>query len=828
MYKSGLIPFVVDKENSFILEFSKKVIRFYAKHGVVVSGSSDYEITSPYNYDELYENGIFKIRYVQNGDILYLFHPNHPIMTLTRIANNNWVLAEFEIKNGAWGEVSPTDAEITLSGKTGTITVTSNVALFSANDVGRLLRLTVINSEITAWEAGKSVSINDVRYSDNKYYKALNAATTGGVKPVHSEGTRSDGNVNWKYIHSGYAVLQITAYTDGKHVSAIVVGEDEVPDELVSTGTDYYELGLIHKGGEYPICGTFFRNRFCFMINVKGVPYVCLSCSDDYDNFADKEHGEVLATSAITVQVVSNKYNKCCWLSPASVLFVGTTTGEFYIDSASAGEAFAPDNSKIQQISAVGSLPITPIRVGSHTLFVTSSGTSVRDIVYSYSTDTYDPIEVSLFGKHLLTSGITGMAYQEYPDKIVWLTVKDGRLMGMTFMSEQNVQAVHQHYLGGDVENIAVIPNPEYNIDDLWVFVNRDGSRSIEWLDNGYVVQYPDEINNIIDTDEKDDKEADYMKKTAFYLDGGLSLTRNPYKGVQGNVYAETSNMYKEVSLYDEHNLTVIETKTLSENDNNMYFDTQRYNRDNICTYSAQVHYDNGDSTTYTISFDESLMGKQIDVLQFYMSSGTPSSKRLYRGSIDFNSLTFTLNNDVLSTTYSVKIEISDILDTEDVPVYGLEHLEGKEVALMIDGAYLGTQTVSNGTVFVPYKSEEISVGLPIDSIYIPQRMYVQGGSGSGVGDVQRIDHVTFMFWRTGGGEVGQKFSTLQPIYFRKTDATMGESAPLYTGNKTIAVDCNTSTIKEKGAQLIVRNNSVFPMNILAIAPHFSTSGNGL
>lgn len=825
-YKSGLIPFIVDKENSFILEFSRKMIRFYAKHGTVVSNDVAYTITSPYDFDELYENNILKIRYVQNGDILYLFHPNHPIMTLTRNSNTNWTLEEFELKNGAWGSVSPTETTITLTQGTDII-ATSTVGIFNETDEGRLLRLTVVDDNTTAWQAEKSVSANDIRASDNKFYKALASGTTGTYKPVHGEGTKSDGGVVWKYIHSGYVVLKITEYTSSTQVKVEVVGEDEIPSQLLTDGTDYYEMGLIHKGAEYPICGTFFRNRFVFMINVEGIPYVCFSNSDDYDNFADKEHGEVLAKNAITVQVVSSKYNKGCWLSGAAVLFVGTTTGEFYIDSASAAEALAPDNVKIQQISAVGSLPITPVRVGSHTMFVTSNGTSIRDIIYSYSTDTYDPVELSLLGKHLIISGINGMSYQEYPDKIVWFTVNDGRLIGMTFMSEQNVQALHQHYLGGSVENIAVIPNPNYNIDDVWLVVDRDKQKSIEWLDNGFVVQYPDEINNIINADEKEKVESDYMKKNAFYLDGGLSLSRTPYKGVHGNIYAETSNMYKEVILLDEHNNTDQERKTLSADDNSMLFDSVLY-KDDDCSFSATIPYTSGDSTTYTISFDESLIGKTIKIEQFYTYYGGRLAQTLYWGEIDFTSYTFNLDAASPKNVYAVKIMVSDTVTNEDVPISGLYHLEGKEVALMIDGAYQGTKTVENGTIFIPNKSYEISVGLPVDSVYIPQRMYVQGGSGSGVGDVQRIDHITFMFWRSMGGHIGQDFSRLQPLYFRATDEVMGESAPLYTGNKTVAVDYNTSTIKEKGAQIVIRNDTVFPMNILAIAPHFSTSGNGL
>lgn len=686
-----LIPFET-KDVDYVLEFGATYIRFYKEHELIMNGGSVYEVQTPYLDDEVED-----IQYIQNGDYLYIFHKNYPIKTLAMYGETDWRLSDFELKGGPWDYMNTTENALLVSATTGSITITSDSALFSSDDIGRLVRITCTDSQKTAWQAEKSgITNGQILYSDGKYYQAQSAGTTGTVKPVHSEGTQSDGSLLFKYLHSGYGTARITGYTDSKHVTATVI--DTFPDELTTISSKYWELGLIHKGSDYPMCGTFFRNRFVFMMNVGGIPYVCFSNSDDYDNFADKEHGEVLANNAITVPVISTKRNDCCWLVSASVLFVGTSSAEFYIDSASSAEALAPDNVKIQQISSIGSLPIPPVRVGSHTMFVTRAGTSIRDIVYSFSTDTYDPIELSLFGRHLLTSGITRMSYQENPDKVIWLTVNDGRLIGMTFLSEQNVSALHQHYLGGDVNSITTIHNYENNLDEVWVMVERSAEGvtypCIEWLDNGMVMQYPPEITSITDIDEKENAESDYMKLNAFYLDGGVTV-----------VSPESAN---------------------------------------------------------------------------------------------------------------------------DKTITGLERFNGMELSVMVDGAFMGTVTVSSGSISVTGKSQRISVGLPVDSVYIPQRMYVQGGSGSGVGDVQRIDHLTFMFWRTMGGHVGQEFSHLQPLYFRDTDEVMGESAPLFTGNKTVVVDYNTSKIKEKGAQIIIRNDSVFPMNILAIAPHFSTSGNGL
>ncbi len=682
---------IINKSNSYVIEFGHKYIRFYANHGILLQDSGDvYEISAPYLQDE-----VDSINTIQNGDYVYIFHPNHPIRTLLRMSFNTWILGEFVLKNGPWESVNTTEIGLKASAETGEITLTADSGIFSDTDEGRLVRLTVYDSNTRHWTSKTSVQKDEIRISDGKYYQAVEAGTTGDNTPSHTEGTRSDGAVQWTYLHAGYGIARITEVTDDKTAKAEVTSR--MPDEVVSSPTVYWELGLLHKG-RYPMTGDFFRGRFAFMLDDAGIPKVCLSCSDDYNNFADKEYGEVLATNAITVPVTSGRYNEGRWLCSGNVLFVGTNTGEFYIDASSPASALSPDNVVIKQISSVGSLRINPVKIGAHVLFVTASGSSFRDIVYSYENDAYDPIDLSIWGKHLLQSGIVDMAYQEYPDKIVWFALEDGRLAGMTFSSEQKVFAMHQHYLGGKVRSLAVVPNPDNTFDDLWLEVSRTVNgrevRSIEWLDYGVPVVYPDAIRNMTNLDEKEKAEVQYMKENAFFADGALTWERK---------------------------------------------------------------------------------------------AGSTATK-----------------------------------------LTGLEHLEGKEVVIMADGAECERQVVSGGSIAISATAKRVMAGLPVESAYIPQTLYIPGNNGQGVGDVQRINHVTLMLWRTLGGKIGKNFSGLQDIYFRLTDDAMNESAPLYTGNKEIPVSFNTSTIKEKGAQILIYNDSAFPMNILAIAPKMTTSGNGL
>lgn len=809
-----ITEFFLSGGTDFVLLFEEHQVSFFAQHGILIAeNGAFYKVATPYA-----QNDVNELQFAQNGDILYIFHKNYPIKTLTRYGNTDWRLEDFDIKNGPWDNVNTSDTTLKISRTTGTARVTASADLFKETDLNRLIRLTVVDDTNTAWQAEESVSQGQILYSDNKYYEAQSGGTTGTVKPVHSEGTKSDGSILFKYMHAGYGQGKIVRYISPTEVDIEIDGT--MPQSLVTKATDYWELGLLHSGAENPMCGTFFRNRFAFMLNKNGIPQVCLSCSDDYNNFADKDQGEVLAINAITVPVTNAKYNSGCWLSASDVLFVGTSSAEFIIDSASSAEALSPDNVKIQSISENGSLPITPVKVGAHTIFAKNNG--IRDIEYSYINDSYDPVDLSLFGKHLFNSTIKDMVYQENPDKIIWFVLDDGRLIGITFSSEQNVSAVHQHYLNGKIRSLAVIPNPDNNLTDLWLEIDRDGKICIEYMDNGYPLQYPDDINQIIDYEEKEEEESLFMKENSFYVDGGLSLTREV--GTSGVFRALSSNLYNRECLYNDTSETEYNKKYITEFDNTVPFTITRFSETTNRGYmNFQFHHNEEDSKTYTVGLDDKFIGKRFACYVWYTSSGQNIAEKVYDSTLETSEITLTVSR---NDFYSISFYIYSEIEKDNVFLTGLDHLEGKDVAIMIDGAEYPRQTVQNGGVYVPWDAKQVTVGLPIESMFIPQTLIIGGNNGSGIGDVQRIDHVTLMLWRSSGGKIGDKYSNLQDIYFRKTDDEMDSSAPLYTGNKEISVSLDTTTIKEKGATVLIYNDSVFPMNILAIAPHMTTSGN--
>ena len=86
--KVRLIPFQFSTTQAYILELGDKYIRFYMDDGQIQSGTSAYEIASPYKEGELFE-----LDYAQSADVMYIVHPDHAPRKLTRTGHTSWTLS---------------------------------------------------------------------------------------------------------------------------------------------------------------------------------------------------------------------------------------------------------------------------------------------------------------------------------------------------------------------------------------------------------------------------------------------------------------------------------------------------------------------------------------------------------------------------------------------------------------------------------------------------------------------------------------------------------------------------------------------------------------
>jgi hypothetical protein len=154
--KTRLIPFEFSTTQTYILEFGNTYIRFYKDKGQILDSGSAYEISSPYLTAEL-----FDIKFAQSADVMYITHPNHEVMKLSRTGHTSWTLTEVVFVDGPYLAENTTAVTMTPGATTGDDqTLTASSSTFASTDVGRLINFSDGYAKVRSYTSGTVVKID--------------------------------------------------------------------------------------------------------------------------------------------------------------------------------------------------------------------------------------------------------------------------------------------------------------------------------------------------------------------------------------------------------------------------------------------------------------------------------------------------------------------------------------------------------------------------------------------------------------------------------------------------------------------------------------------
>lgn len=485
---------------AYQVEFGNLYARFYTwdavtkVRGIIESSPGvPYEIATPYTIANLYNaDGTPRLQFTQSGDFLYIASPDYQQRILKRLTATTFQLVTYQSKGGPWKALNDTATTVYASAATGTgITLTASAATFQAGHVGSLFYLESKSvNAIPAWEVAKAVAAGVERRSDGKTYEALNAATTGTNRPVHTEGAVYDGDtgVQWQFRDPGYGWVRITGFTSGTVVTATVLSR--LPSQVVGGGnaTTRWAHGAWSAVEGWPSCVAFYRDRLWW--GRKRTAWS--SVTSDYEDYSPKSFGQVTPDMAITVNLASGKLNDIQWLSPDRDLIAGTTGGEFAIGELTNGEPIGPGNIRARAMSEFGSRAVVPIKNAEALLFFKRSGLEARETAYDFGSDGYKSSNATVLSEHITSTGVVHSVFAQDPAPIVWNIRQDGALVGFTWNPEQNVRGWHRQPIGGSgiVESISVMPAAEGDRSELWLIVRRtiNGAtkRYVEYLERPF------------------------------------------------------------------------------------------------------------------------------------------------------------------------------------------------------------------------------------------------------------------------------------------------------------------------------------------------------
>lgn len=202
------------------------------------------EIATPYLQADLFDaNNVLQLQFAQSADTLYIVHPSYAPRKLTRTSHTTWTLSTVTFSGGPFATTNSDDTKWVYVGSTSaydvgtSVTVCSNASIFESGHVGGLFFMEEVffsdgftSSDILPWQAGGTDgATGQLKSNDGNVYENIRAlaATLGNVAPTHTVGEAWDGSNPsfrslWRYRHSRWCVLEITAYTSATQVTATV------------------------------------------------------------------------------------------------------------------------------------------------------------------------------------------------------------------------------------------------------------------------------------------------------------------------------------------------------------------------------------------------------------------------------------------------------------------------------------------------------------------------------------------------------------------------------------------------------------------------------
>lgn len=153
--------------------------------------------------------------------------------------------------------------------------------------------------------------------------------------------------------------------------------------------------------------------------------------------------------------------------------------------------------------------------------------------------------------------------------------------------------------------------------------------------------------------------------------------------------------------------------------------------------------------------------------------------------------------------------------------VSGADHLEGKTVDVLADGAPVQGLVVSSGSVTLPFEASVIHLGLPYETTLQPMRLDVDPSAGVSQGQFKAIREIVVRFYKTLGCSYSDGIDAFETLSFRDTDDEMDDSPPLFTGDKEIEFEGGY----EFEGNVILKQSQPLPMTVLAMVIKYQITG---
>lgn len=550
--------------------------------------------------------------------------------------------------------------------------------------------------------------------------------------------------------------------------------------------------------------------------------------------------------------------NRILWPAVLRELILGTGDG-IYKMTGGMDDYISPTNVRVKPELAIGVTGIAPIRVANSLLFWQNGRRKLLELTSDPQTydENYVSPDISLLADHITVGGIRYSAWQQEPNSMLWSVRVDGVMPTMTYMRPEDIVGWARQITDGEIESVAIIPDPTDSFNEAWVSVKRTGVTSAD-SDTVLFLHFggPDGSTTFSDSSASahtvtahgsaqiDTSQSKFGGTSGKFTSAGVSYLTIPdhadfdfsaddiftIEFFMRPVYLESvilalqstgTNNSWQISMTGAGALVfAVENagvaQSLSSGDGVLTVDTWHHIR--IV----------GDGTSYYLFVDGALL--QDDLITQSMANLTsvisigaylPGPFNHFTGWLDefkISDLARSTADFMVPTTNISEHRYIEFMDPDMMvdsgitysgavvsSVSGADHLEGETVDIVGDDVQYDQAVVIGGVVPISPAASEIQIGRPYTSKVITMKPIINSEQGTTAGLPKKWAEVWVSLYETSGLTINNEVINFQG------DIAPGEAIPLFTGNKKV------SQLGWNEGRITIEHSAPLPCTILSI-----------
>lgn len=787
--KARLATFEISNSLSFGLEITAGRIRFYRNGGQVretaqsitgVTQANPAVVT--YSGDDNYSN----------GDSIII----EGVSGMTELNGNEYTVANVNTGSNTF-ELSGVDSSsytaYSSGGEVSVITEVTNpyaadelfdldfaqdnVDLYIAHPNHNPKKLTFTSA--TSWALADHEAVSKVYDEEIQVITAITQANPAVVTYVSGGGDNlSNGDtVRIRSVkgmtelnNNEYTVANVNAGADTFELSGVdstsfnAYIEDGSVDKVIVGDVPFREVD------KYPGAVTFYEDRLIYGGSNDRPQTLYFSRSADPDDFSvGTEVDDGIDYS------VSGEGNSIQWLRGTNQFLAIGTFGDVLQATGGLDQVITPTSISIKPANAFGVADIDPVGRGSQIYYVQRNQLVIRSFEYDFEQNSYRPVNRNLVADHITSSGITQMTFQEGLPNILWCVRTDGVLAGLCIEDTEGLSGWHRLVTDGVIASVAAVPR-NISYDELWMCVERDGNYYMEYqTDEAIHVRRSDYINGTESSDDSLFQNLSFERQKE-YIHVDSSLT---YDG--SGVGLTASAAITPASIGGTGVTFTASASVFSANDVGRHIWRKSV---------TGVEIGRAEITAYT-------SGTEVicDVLEGFDSVDQIPAGEWY---LTANAVT------------------------------GLDHLEGKEVTIIADGAQHDKRTVTNGSVSLQREVSVAHIGLGYTGYLETNNLESGGVNGAAQNKRMSLTAIGIRFLDSLFAKYGEGYYNLEDISFRRASMKMDRPPTLFSGDQKVQVTNKVSDEVsggwQRGKRVIIVQEQPFPCNVQMIVPYTTTS----